>query len=380
MTETLSESMNAWDSYHGVKNTQVQEADLIRAKDLLSNRAGYRPQMHKAILEEAITTSDFPYLFGHVIDRQLLANYKAVYADWRTYVRVAGVPDFNTVRREKLSGSDNYLDVVPEKGEYLPTKPVNCRYTYNVKKYGRQFDISWESLINDQLNAFADIPQRFATAALRSESRFVTGLYAASGGHGNTSLYGAALSDCGQSVCNLGVLPLSIANLETTMALMAAQTDPNGEPIGVMPKHLVVPPALEFTARSIITSGLKMWTSTADDESASLPYPTTNVIPQMGLQLHVDPFLPVIDTTHGGTGWYLFADPSQGAALEMGFLRGHETPEIVMKGSDKVLVGGSSVSPFDGDFSTDNIMYRVRHVFGGTQLDPRYTYHQAGAS
>lgn len=379
MSDTLSEKLGAWDGYHPVAKN-IDEAALIQAKDLLHNKAGYRPQMHKAILEEAITTSDFPYLFGQVIDRQLLANYKAVYPDWRSYVRVATVPDFNTVRREKLHGSDNYLDEVPEKGEYLPTKPVNCRYTYRVKKYGRQFDISWESLINDQLNAFGDIPARFATAALRTEARFVTSLYAASGGHGNTSLYGASVSDCGQTVTNLGVLPLTLANLETTMALMMAQTDPNGEPIGVVPKHLVVPPALEFTARSILTSSMKMWTYGGDDEASPVPYPTTNVIPQMGLQLHVDPFLPVIDTTHGSTGWYLFADPSQGAALEVGYLRGHESPEIVMKGSDKVQVGGASVSPFDGDFATDNIMYRVRHVFGGVQLDPRFTYHQAGAS
>lgn len=379
MTETLSESLGAWDNYHSIHAHRVDEAALLQTKDLLQNRHGFRPQMHKAILEEAITTSDFPYLFGQVIDRQLLANYKAVYADWRSYVRIASVPDFNTVRREKLSGSDNYLDEVPEKGEYLPTKPVNCRYTYRVKKYGRQFDISWESLTNDQLNAFGDIPTRFATAALRSEARFVTSLYAASTGDGNSSLYGATITDCGQAVTNLGVLPLTIANLETTMELMAAQTDPNGEPIGVMPKHLVVPPALEFTARSILTSGLKMWTYGGDDEAAAVPYPTTNVVPQMGLQLHVDPFLPIIDTTHGTTAWYLFADPSQGAALEMGFLRGHESPEIVMKGSDKVQVGGSAVSPFDGDFATDNIMYRVRHVFGGTPLDPRYTYLQSGA-
>ncbi|MCK9591873.1 MAG: Mu-like prophage major head subunit gpT family protein [Methanoregula sp.] len=379
MSETLDEVISGWDNYHSVNTRKVSEADIIRAKDLIQNRAGLRPNAHKAMLEEAITTSDFPYLFGQVIDRQLLANYKAVYADWRSYIKVTTVPDFNTVRREKLHGSDNYLDVVPEKGEYLPVKPVNCRYTYNVKKYGRQFDISWESMINDQLGAFQDIPQRFATAALRSEARFATSLYAASTGDGNSSLFGATITDCGQAVTNLGVLPLTIANLETTMELMAAQTDPNGEPIGVMPKHLVVPPALEFTARSILTSANKMMTYGGDDESAAVPWPTTNVIPQMGLQLHVDPYIPIIDTTHGTTSWYLFADPSQGAAMEMGFLRGHESPEIVMKGSDKVLVGGGAVSPFDGDFATDNVMYRVRHVFGGAPLDPRFAYLQSGA-
>lgn len=378
MAEDLLKMMENWNGFTKVRGTPVQEQALAATVDLIMNKDRLSKRMHEARLEEAITTSDFPYLFGQVIDRQLLANYKAIYPDWKTYVRVTTVPDFNTVRREKLLGADNHLEEVPEKGEYQPVKPTNCRYTYNVKKYGRQFDISWESLINDSLGAFNDIPTRFSTAALRSEARFVTGLYAASTGDGNASLYGATITDCGQAITNLGVLPLTIANLETTMALMAAQQDPNGEPIGIMPKHLVVPPALEFTARAILTSTLKQWTDTA--AATNFPLPTTNVVPQMGLQLHVDPFLPIIDTTHGSTAWYLFADPSQGAALEFAYLRGYESPEVVMKASNKVAVGGGGLaSPFSGDFETDNVMYRIRHVFGGAAMDPRFTYLQSGA-
>jgi hypothetical protein len=379
MTEEFMKIMENWNGFQTLRGTRkVPEAAMAATIDLLMNKDRLSKRMHEARLEEAITTSDFPYLFGQVIDRQLLANYKAIYPDWKSYVRMATVPDFNTVRREKLHGSDNHLDEVPEKGEYQPVKPTNCRYTYTVKKYGRQFDISWESLINDSLGAFNDIPQRFATAALRSEARFVTGLYAAATGDGNPALYGATITDCGQAITNLGVLPLTIANLETTMGLMAAQLDPNGEPIGIRPKHLVVGPALEFTARAILTSALKQWTEVG--AGAGVPMPTTNVIPQMGLQLHVDPFIPIIDTTHGTTSWYLFADPSEGAALEFAYLRGYESPEVVMKASNKVAVGGGGLSsPFSGDFETDNVMYRVRHVFGGAPLDPRMTYLQSGA-
>ena len=40
--------------------------------------------------------------------------------------------------------------------------------------------------------------------------------------------------------------------------------------------------------------------------------------------------------------------------------------------------GGGLSSPFTGDFETDNVMYRVRHVFGGVQMDPRFAYFQEG--
>ena len=272
--------MEGWDAYKPVKQSAQELAKVAGALRLLNNEDGFSKYRHMAMLEESITTSDFPYLFGQIIDRQLLANYTAKVADWKSYVKVTTVPDFNTVRREKLLGMDNELDLVPEKGEYLPRKPVNCRYEYAAHKYGRQFDISWESLINDGLGAFADIPTRFATAALRTEAKFVTRLYAAASGDGNPALFGASVSDCGQNITNLGQLPLTIANLETTIGLMQSQRNPDGEVISVTPRHLVVPPLLDLTAQAILKSTMKAWSdngtcwkSAAAPPGAAVRYP-----------------------------------------------------------------------------------------------------------
>jgi len=371
-----------WNGLVSARKQRIDEAALARTVDLIVNKDRLSKRQHEVRLEEAITTSDFPYLFGQVIDRQLLANYREpedpLY-DWKDYVKIGSVPDFNTVRREKLSGKDPLLPLVPEKGEYLPYKPTNCRYTYAVKKYGAQFDISWEAIMNDSLGAFNDIPQEMANAAKDTESFRAANLIAASTGDGNAALYGATITDCGQAITNLGALPLTIANLETTIQLMKSQTSPTGKRLKIRPKYLVVPPALEFTARAILTSALKQWTEVG--AGAGVPVPTTNVVPQAGLQLKINDWFPTIDTTHGNTAWYLFADPARGgAAVEVGYLRGHETPEVVMKASNKVAVGGGGLSsPFTGDFETDNIMYRVRDVIGGTAMDPRFTYLQSGA-
>ena len=35
-----------------------------------------------------------------------------------------------------------------------------------------------------------------------------------------------------------------------------------------------------------------------------------------------------------------------------------------------VMPGTGEVNPMDGDFETDSIMYKIRHVLGGTLLDP----------
>jgi len=377
MSREFMQVMDDWKGYVGARDNGVQlnEAAVVRTLDLLSNKEGYPSHKWEYLLKEAITTSDFPYLFSNIVDRQMLARYKTWVPDWQAYVKQSTLPDFNIARRHKVWGANQLLPEVAEKGEYLVATVGEGRYQIQVKKRGRQFDISWEAMINDIMNAFGDIPQRFADAAIYSEAYLVTSLFAAVGGP-NPLLFGAPIVDVdGANVTNQGVLPLTIANLETTMQLMSLQVDANGIPVTARGVHLVVPPGLEFTARSILTSALKIWTEVG--AGAGVPMPTTNVVPQMGLQLHVDPLLPVIDLSGNSNGtWYLFANPSQGAALEFARLRGNETPEICMKASDKVTVAGGSLSPFSGDFATDNIFYRVRIVCGGTQLDPRFAYAQ----
>jgi hypothetical protein len=371
--------MEGWDKFHSVRQNRFSESDIARVVNLVTNKDGLPSYKLDYLMREAVTTSDFPNLFGFVIDREVLARYKVSTADWKSYFRMKTATNFNDIQRHKVTGADDRLPVVAEKGEYLVGGMSEGYYHYSVAKHGRQFDISWESIVNDSMGAFADIPERFANAAIRSEAFQATSTYASATGP-NAALFGATITDAadGQAVTNLGVLPLTIANLETTLALMAAQRDVNGEPIGVMGKHLVVPPALEYTARQILTSGIKMWSEGAAGTPA--PYPTTNVVSQVGLQLHVDPYLPVVDTgASAGGSWYVFADPSQGAAMEFAYLRGNETPEICMKNSDKVTSAGGALSPFSGDFATDNIFYRVRCVYGSGQMDPRFAYAQQHA-
>ena len=368
--------MESWDGYEPV-GSRFSEAQVAGAIELLTNAKGVPAHRHRYLLQEAITTTDFPDLFGYILERDILARYKAAIVDWRTYCPVGRMPNFNTGRMHKVQGNDTRMEKVVEKGEYLVAPMSDSYYSRQVYKYGRQFDISWEALINDAMDAMADMPQRFADAAIRTEAYAVTSLYAAVAGP-NGGLFGAPIADVdGQNVTNQGVLPLTINNLEATLSLMAAQTDVNGETIAVRGIHLVVPTPLEFTARQILTSATKMWTESAG--GGAVPYPTTNVLSQVGLQLHVDPYLQVVDQSGtNDTTWYLFADPAQGKAMQMDFLTGHEAPEIVMKASDKVTPSGAPLSAFSGDFATDNVFYRVRHVLGGTQLDPRFAYAQVG--
>jgi len=369
--DSILQLMEDWGDYRSIgeapkpENWVQQQAETM---ELLTNSKRRPAHLQEFMLKEALVSGSFPLLFGDVLDRQVLTRYQKTDPVWRLFSRKSTLKDFKDAYRFAITGGTGRLPLVSEKGEYLASKRSTERYILAVLKYGQQFDISWEAIINDDLNALKDTGARFADAAIATEEYTMTNLYAGDvGTHvGNANLYEVGV--------NAAADALSVPAVQAGITSMAAVRDENGEPIKNNAVYLVVPPALQIQARQILTSSTLMWLSDADDVSPPQGYPTRNVIKDMRLTMVVDEWLPVCDVTSDEEGWYLFANPSNIAALEGGFLRGHETPEICMKASDKVSLTGAPMSPFSGDFLSDDIMYRVRHVFGGTKLDWRATY------
>jgi hypothetical protein len=93
----------------------------------------------------------------------------------------------------------------------------------------------------------------------------------------------------------------------------------------------------------------------------------------------MNPYLPILDTSASkNTTWYLIARLANGAAVQLNFLRGHESPELVMKNPNKLTLGGAIQDPLQGDFEQDAIDWRVRHIMGGVQIDPRMAVVNVG--
>lgn len=323
---------------------------------------GKRPVRH---LQEAMTTSDFPLLFGDVLDRQMLAAYRETPQTFRSWARTKSVPDFRPVKRLYSDGADGGLDVVGEKGEYTHVSRDEGKYEYSVVKYGNVFDISWETLINDDLDVIKDQPNAFGRAARRTEERFATSLIASSSGPNPDFFTGAR----GNRINDV----LGVTGLTVGLTKMSEMTDAGGEPIWNQPSVLMVPPALEIPAMNLLNAISIEYGADTDSQRMTV----ANWI-KTKLTLVVNHYLPIIDTTKGSTAWYLFANPNEGrGAVEVGFLRGHEDPEIFMKAADAVRVGGTS-DAFAGSFATDDIEYKVRHVIGGTTLDYRYALASEG--
>ena len=337
-------------------------------------------------LQEALSTSDFGMLFGDVLDRAVLAKYQTIPQVYKAFAKTnASVVDFRLNRRFKIWGGTGLMPAVTQGAEYQDTKRSEIQYPLQAYKYGSKFDIDWESIINDDLGALQDTPARMADSASYTEQYLATQQYAGDiGAHivettkptpTNGHLFsptGAAFTRDG---ANCYVDLLTIANVAAAIARMQVWTDLDGTLVRNRPVKLVVPPILELPARSILTSSwILSVQGGSNTDTVPTMLPTANTLAQYGLSLGVDPLLPIIDTVNGNTGWYLFADPAVLPSLEIEHMQGHEVPEIAMKASNKVSVGGAPMSPMSGDFDTDSIKYRVRLILARTSLDWRGCY------
>jgi hypothetical protein len=320
--------------------------------------------------QEAMTTSDFSFLFGDIIDRQMLAAYQQAPVQWDRIARAGRVRDFRTVKRFTLDGGESVLEEVGEQSEYPAASLTDDAYEYAVRKFGRRIPLSWETLVNDDLDAFADIPRRLGNAARRSEERFATTLYTGTSGPDSTffSVGNANLTD----------VQLTVSGLQEAMRMLGEQRDTEGGPIYIEAATLVVPPALEVPAMNILNATEILAANGGGNGVENDQLRVTNWM-RNRVSVVVNPWLPIVDTTTGSTAWYLFANPSTGRpALEIGRLIGHESPELFQKSPNATRVGGGLVDPTDGDFDTDSVEWKVRHVMGGTLMDPKSALASTG--
>ena len=344
---------------------------------LIANRAGHSTAKRRYLLKEAETTSDFPTLFGTVLERTLRAKYMLVDPDWRQYVKTGTQNDFRNAWDMALYGNRATLSVVKERGEYQNHGNLNDgKFVIALQKYGNTFGLSWEAVINDDLGAFSDIAADLTLSARNSEAQYVTKLYAGSAG-ANSTLFSASGTHPidGTSFNNLGTSDLSGANIATVVTALKSQKDYDGNPIVFKRFHLVVPVALEYTALQALSNNLLI-VSALGSTSATATTTSENVIAKYPITVHVNPWLDQSGYSHATLQWYMFGDPADGDAIRMNFLRGHEAPEVCQKMSDKISLGGTPISPLEGDFDSDSIQWRIRHIFGGVQTDPRFAYAQ----
>lgn len=330
---------------------------------VINNKMKLPSWKHDALIREAMTTSDFPLLFGDILDRSILGMYGAAPRVMGQILQKGTHTDFKESNVFDVQLGAGRMTKKAEKTEYHETNVSEARYHYALSEYGEKLLFSWRVLLSDSLGAFNRIPRWFSDIALNTEEYFLTSLFF--GATGPLAAY-FSVANGGAAV---SALPLTLANLKTAIgAQMKFPNKTSDAPIDNAPMYLMVGPGNYINALEITGTRTEQRTG-----GAGVAYPVDSVLAKFNLKVINNPMIPFLVTTGtvADTCWALFSDPNKIAAGEVGKLRGQESPNIYIKEPNMKRLGGGDVNPLEGDFDTGSVGYLVRHCIGGCTLDGR---------
>jgi hypothetical protein len=296
------------------------------------------------------TTADFTGLVKNALNKIIVDRWaelgRAGY-DWWT--KIATVEHFDSLNSITgvLVGTVGALPTVAEGGEYTELAVGDSPETATFVKYGGYIPLTLELIDRDTVAKLKAYPRELANAALRNISALVAAIFSASAGAGPTmadtgALFNAtAITTLGGHV-NLLTTALSAAQWDTVGAAIfnqpmlikqAATYYGTGPKMGINPRYLLVPRALQLTAKRILYPDLEY---------------TTGFNSQNQLQGQQGDVVTVPDWTDTND-WAAVCDPAVLPAIFVGERFGI-LPEV--------FIAGDSLSP--AVFMNDETRLKVR--------------------
>jgi hypothetical protein len=308
------------------------------------------------------TTGSFSNLLLDAANKTLLAGYEEAPFTWSMWARDAGTTaDFKNLNRIRFSEMGT-PEMVPEGNPY-PDAPMNdARETYKVNKYGNMFTITWETVVNDDLDAISRIPAMQGAACRRMQNQAVYGVLTSNATMADTgALFNATAQTTAGGHANLatGAGAPSVTTLNTAYISMMTKKGLRSDVIlNIQPAFLIVPAALSATALQLMASFAdpSVGGNVAGNSNTKNIYGPNGDRP---LKVIVEPLLDA----NSSTAWYLAANNSQVDTVEITFLEGEQSP----------------VLENEWDFDKDVYKYKVRQTFGVAPIDYRGLYKHNGA-
>ena len=272
------------------------------------------------VLKAAFATHDISNLLGALVNKFLLNGFNAVESSWQEVSAVRSVNDFKAINLLRLNG-DMKFKKVGNAGELKVAQASDTKRSVAADTYGISTQLTRQDMINDDLNALSQIPQRMGRGAALAMNEAIWSEFQSS----NSSYYQAATAAAGNA--------LSLASLKTATTAFRKLNDPDGNPLGIAPRVLLVPPELEITAAELMTSALLISGNTTKE-------PNANVL-QGRYRVVVSNYLT------SATTWWLAADAADLPALDVVFLNGQQAPTIEQVSPDYQLLGVAIRGFFD---------------------------------
>lgn len=265
------------------------------------------------------STAAFPAILDNAINKAYVEGHKTVAVTFDRITKKGTLKDFKVNDNKYLAGPVGEFLEVPEGSELkhdvwndekLPTRQL--------KTYGRQFTMSRQAFINDDIDVVTRIPAKYAASARKTINKQVYKILVS-----NPAIYdGVALFHSNHKNVLATGTGVTQAAMQAMIMALQTQNDQFGEAIIVRPAKLVVPVGMAFDFYTLFNSP---YISTSGNTQA------VNPLYRYAEQIEIVEE-PTINVLCGGFGntmpWFLLGASEDTDFIEVDYLNGQEIPTI----------------------------------------------------
>ena len=285
----------------GINARRMSNDDLFRE---LSQRQYLNP------------TAAFPSILDTAINKAYVEGHKKVSVTFDKWTKKGTLKDFKTTENNYLAGTAGEFLEVPESGELKHDTPIDAKLpTRKLKTYGRQFTMTRQAFINDDIGFLSTMPSRYAASARRTINKQVYEIIVK-----NPTIYdGVQLFNTAHKNIMGTASGITSTTIQQIIMKLQRQVDQFDEAIIIRVGYLVVPVGYGFTIQSILGS---QTIQTVDNTQA--------VNPLYGYKIEVieDPTLNALVTDDSPMPWFVVGNKDDVDSIQVDYLNGNEIPTI----------------------------------------------------
>lgn len=262
-------------------------------------------------------TAAFPSILDTAINKAYIQGHNKAAVTFDRWTKKGSKKDFKASENNYIVGTAGEFLEVPENGEIKHDKPTDEKAPVSkLRTYARQFSMSRQAFINDDIGFLSTIPARYAAAARKTQNKQVYSALI-----NNPVIYDGTklFSSAHKNLIATGTGITSEAIQKMFLALQM-QTDTFGDAIIIRPTYFVVPVGYSFAVYEIFNSATINTTSNTQSANPLYRY-------RESLEVVEDPTLNVLAGT-GAIPWFIVGDKSDTDSIQVDYLNGNEIPTI----------------------------------------------------
>lgn len=258
----------------------------------------------------------FPAIMDQAINKSIVHMYSHVPTTFEKITRKGTLRDFKrTDGHNYLIGGVGELLLVPENGELkADTHQEATLPQRKLDTYGRQFSMSRQAFIDDDIGFLSEVPGLYAAKSKKQINKAVYSIL-----YSNGTIYDGKtfFHNDHKNLMSTASAP-SAAAIQSMIQRLQIQEDQFGEAINLTPRTLVVPVGYGFTLQTIFGSPTIQTTENTQAVNPLYGY-------RYPIEIVEDATLNVLAGANA-CPWFLGAGKDETAGIQVDYLNGQETP------------------------------------------------------